>query len=161
MALNYEKLMATSFDDVEHHYSDRDTILYALSIGLGRDPMNEKELPYVYEQRGQLKTVPTLASVLVQDLFGADLGWDYGKVLHIEQRMSLYRPLPPAGRLTISKYIKSAFDLGPNRGAIVVFEAEARLASDDTALFTVGSTVMARADGGFGGPRGSGPTPAP
>ncbi len=159
MALKYEKLMATSYSDIDYHYTDRETMMYALSIGLGRDPLNEAELDYVYEQRGQLKTVPTMSSVLVQDLFGPDLGWDYGQVLHIEQRMSLYRPLPPEGQLKINKYVKAAYDLGPRRGATVMFEAEGRFAADDTALFTIGSTVMARGDGGFGGPRGSGPSP--
>ncbi len=151
--------MATSYTDIDYRYSDRETMMYALSIGLGRDPMNDAELDYVYEQRGQLKTVPTMSSVLVQDLFGPDLGWDYGQVLHIEQRMSLYRPLPPQGHLKINKYVKAAYDLGRRRGATVMFEAEGRLAADDTALFTIGSTVMARGDGGFGGPRGSGPSP--
>ena len=43
--------------------------------------------------------------------------------------------------------------------ALVLYEAEARLAKDDTALFKIGNTIMARADGGFGGPRGMGPSP--
>ena len=41
----------------------------------------------------------------------------------------------------------------------MLYEAEARLAKDDTALFKIGNTIMARADGGFGGPRGMGPSP--
>jgi len=159
VALKYDKLMATSFTDIEYNYSDRETMLYALSIGLGRDPLDEKELAYVYEQRGPLKTVPAMASVLVQDLFGPGLGWDYGQVLHVGQHMSLYRPLPASGELLINKRVAAAYDLGPRRGAIVMFEADARLAADDTALFTVGSTIMARGDGGFGGPKGSGPAP--
>ena len=100
-----------------------------------------------------------MASVIVQELFPPDLGWDYGKVLHVEQRMQLYRPLPAAGELLINKRVAAAYDLGPSRGATVLFEADARLASDDTALFTIGSSVMARGDGGFGGPKGSGPAP--
>jgi acyl dehydratase len=159
VALNYDKLMATSYLDIPYNYDDKETMLYALSIGMGRDPIDRKELPFVYEQRDQLKTVPTMASVLVQDLFGPDLGWDYGQVLHVEQRMHLFRPLPSSGELLINKRISAAYDLGPSRGAMVLFEAEGRLASDDTALFTIGSTVMARADGGFGGPKGSGPAP--
>ena len=43
-------------------YGDKDVMLYALGIGLGADPMNETELPFVYE-RG-LKVVPTAATVL-------------------------------------------------------------------------------------------------
>ncbi len=148
-----------SYTDIEYSYTDRETMLYALSIGLGRDPLDEKELSYVYEQRGPLKTLPTMASVLVQDLFGPDLGWDYGQVLHVEQRMSLYRPLPASADLLINKRVAAVYDLGPRRGASVLFEAEGRLAADDTALFTIGSSVLARGDGGFGGPRGSGPAP--
>lgn len=159
MALDYDTLMATSYTDLAYSYTDRDTMLYALSIGLGRDPLNDRELDYVYEQRGPLKTVPTMASVLVQELFTPDLGWDYGQVLHVEQRMQLYRPLPAAGELLIDKGVRAAYDLGPRRGAVVLFEAEGRLAADDTVLFTIGSTIMARGDGGFGGPKGSGPSP--
>lgn len=159
MALNYDDLMATSVADIPFSYGDTETMLYALSIGLGRDPLNRKELGYVYEQGPQLSTVPTMATVLVPDLFPADLGWDYTQVLHSEQRLTLYRPLPAAADLLINKRIVGAYDRGPTRGAIVLLEAEGRLAKDDTVLFTLGSTLVARGDGGFGAPAGSGPAP--
>jgi len=159
MALNYDDLMATSVADIPFSYGDTETMLYALSIGLGRDPLNRKELGYVYEQGPQLSTVPTMATVLVPDLFPADLGWDYTQVLHSEQRLTLYRPLPAAADILINKRIVGAYDRGPTRGAIVLLEAEGRLAKDDTVLFTLGSTLVARGDGGFGAPAGSGPAP--
>ncbi len=159
MALNYEELMARSEFDIPLSYSDIDTMLYALCIGMGRDPLHEKELPYVYEQGGEPSTVPTLATVLVPDMFPQDLGWDYSQVLHSEQRMQLYRPLPAAADLLINKRVVDAFDRGPTRGALILLEAEGRLASDDTVLFTLGSTIVARGDGGFGGPSGKGPVP--
>ncbi len=159
MALNYEELMARSETDIPFSYSDVDTMLYALSIGMGRDPLHRKELPYVFERGGEPSTVPTLATVLVPDMFPQDLGWDYSQVLHSEQRMHLYRPLPAAADLLINKRVVDAFDRGPTRGALILLEAEGRLASDDTVLFTLGSTVVARGDGGFGGPSGKGPTP--
>ena len=37
-------------------------MLYALGIGFGRDPLNEAELPFVYENG--LKTIPTLSTVV-------------------------------------------------------------------------------------------------
>src|ERR1700741_3265499 len=43
-------------------YGDKDVMLYALGIGLGADPMNETELPFVYERN--LKVGPTAATVL-------------------------------------------------------------------------------------------------
>jgi acyl dehydratase len=157
MALNYDELMATSVVDLPHSYGDTETMLYALSVSMGCDPLNAEELPYVYEQGAPLCSVPTIATVLVPDMFPPDLGWDFSQVLHVEQRMQLFRPPPVAADLLINKRIVAAYDRGPNHGALVLFEAEARLASDDTALFTIGNTIMARADGGFGGPRGKGP----
>ena len=159
MALDYDKLMATKIVDLRLRYEDSEAILYALSIGMGRDPLDRKELPYVYEQGDVFKTVPTLATVLVPDMFPPGLGWDFGQVLHSEQRMQLYRPLPPRADILINKRVADVFDWGPRKGALFLFEADARLASDDTMLFTLGCTVMARGDGGFGGPSGKGPRP--
>jgi acyl dehydratase len=159
MSLDYEKLVATSVKDLPLSYGDIEPMLYAQSIGFGRDPMDRKELPYVYEQGGLLLTVPTLASAIVPDMFPPDLGWDYGQVLHVEQRLHLYRPLPPAADLLIDKRVVEVFDLGPQRGALFIFEVEGRLSRDDTMLFSLGCSVLARGDGGFGGRAGSGPKP--
>jgi acyl dehydratase len=159
MALNYKQLIAASAVDLEHAYGEADTMLYAQSVGLGRNPVDRKELGYVYEDGQLLRTLPTMATVLVPDLIPADLGWDYTQVLHAEQRLSLFRPLPPAARVVISKRVTDVYDLGPSRGAMILLEAEGRLAKDDTALFGVGSTVIARGDGGFGGEPGKGPAP--
>ena len=159
MALNYDEVMSKIVTDIPFSYSDADTMLYALCVGMGRDPLDRKELPFVYEMEGQPRTVPTLATVLVPDMFPPDLGWDYSQVLHSEQRMQLYRPLPAAADLLINKRVVDVFDRGPTRGALFLIEAEGRLASDDTVLFTLGCTIVARGDGGFGGPSGKGPAP--
>ena len=159
MALNYDELMSTVQTDLPFSYTDADTMLYALSIGMGNDPLDLRELPYVYEQGEPLKTVPTLATVLVPEMFPVGLGWDYSQILHSEQRMRLYRPLPAAADLLINKRVVDAFDRGPKLGALILLEAEGRLASDDTVLFTMGCTILARGDGGFGGPKGKGIPP--
>ena len=159
MALNYDELMSTVQTDLPFSYTDADTMLYALSIGMGNDPLNLRELPYVYEQGEPLKTVPTLATVLVPEMFPVGLGWDYSRILNSEQRMRLYRPLPAAADLLINKRVVDAFDRGPKLGALILLEAEGRLASDDTVLFTMGCTIVARGDGGFGGPKGKGIPP--
>ena len=159
MPLEYDKLLSTVELDLPFTYTDADTMLYALAIGMGRDPVNTDELPYVYEQGEPLRTVPTLATVLVPDMFPKGLGWDYNQILHSEQRLTLYRPLPPAAELKINKRVVDAFDRGPKLGALILLEAEGRLASDDTVLFTMGCSIVARGDGGFGGPRGKGIPP--
>ena len=159
MPLDYDKLMSKVEIDLPFSYTDADSMLYALSIGMGKDPLNSHELPYVYEQGAAPRTVPTLATVLVPEMFPVGLGWDYSQILHSEQRLHLYRPLPPAADLLINKRVVDAFDRGPSRGALILLEAEGRLASDDTAIFNMGCTIMARGDGGFGGPRGKGIPP--
>ena len=44
MALDYEDVMSRVETDLPFSYNDRDTILYALSVGMGRDPTDLKEL---------------------------------------------------------------------------------------------------------------------
>lgn len=159
MTINYDHVMSRSISDFEHSYRDTETMLYAQSVGFGRDPVDLKELDYVYEQGKLLQTVPTMASAIVPDMFPPDLGWDYSQVLHSEQRLQLFRPLPSSANLKLDKRVVDVFDRGPKHGAMFLLEVDGRLAKDDTMLFTLGATVIARADGGFGGQSGAGPRP--
>lgn len=159
MSLDYEALLANEQADLPFTYTEQQTILYALSVGMSRQALDPKELNYTFEGNSWLKPLPTQASVLVPDPFPADLGWDFANVLHCEQRLSLFRPLPPAADLKVSKRIAAIHDLGRKKGAMLYFEAEGRLAADDTVLFSSGSSVLARGDGGFGGGRGEVPVP--
>lgn len=159
MQLTYEELLAIEICDIERTYGDLEAMLYAQSVGFGRNAVDRKELPYVYEQGSSMRTVPTLASAIVPDMFPPDLGWDYSQVLHVEQRLQLYRPMPAAAELRLDKRVVDVFDRGASRGSMFLFEVEGRLAKDDTVIFTLGATVMARGDSGFGAPSGSGPKP--
>ena len=158
MPIDYESLLAMSVTDEPCRYTDRESILYALATGFGADPLDPRTLPYVFEQPS-LRTVPTMASMLPPSTFLSDCGWDYGRVLHGEQHLELYRPLPAAAELLANRRVVSVSDLGPATGARIQVEAEVRLAKDDTVLFTLGTTLIARGDGGFGGPRTPGPIP--
>lgn len=158
MPINYDKLMATRISDVPCNYAQKDAMLYALGIGFGANPLDHKELPYVYEGNG-LQTVPTMASMLLPHTFLAGCGWDYSKVLHGEQRLELYRPLPPAAELLANRRVVAVYDKGASRGAKILVEAEVRLARNATVMFVLSSTLIARGDGGFGGPPGAGPLP--
>jgi len=158
MPINYDSLMATEVRDDPCSYTDRDCMLYALGVGFGTNPMDLQELAYVYE-RPVLKTVPTMANMLLASDFLSNCGWDYNKVLHAEQRLELYRPLPASAELLADRRVIAVYDKGANRGAKIQIESEVRLAKDGTVLFTLGNTLIARGDGGFGGPKGSGPLP--
>jgi acyl dehydratase len=153
MPLNYESLMASGVDDHPVSYTDRDAMLYALGVGFASRPEDTKELPYVLESPA-LKTAPTFSSMLPPGDFLSDSGWNFGQVLLAGLRLELYRPLPVAADLLVNSRVVGAYDKGPAHGVVIVAQAEVRMAKDETALYTLDSTLIARADGGIGGPRG-------
>jgi acyl dehydratase len=158
VTINLEALQAMEITDMRFAYGERETMLYALSIGMGRDPLDLRELPFVYEGDA-LQAVPTMAVVLASTGIIRNTGVDFTKVLHGEQRLTLHRRLPVAGELLANSRVAGVYDKGAGKGAVLLLETTARSAADDTPLFTFVMTIMARGDGGFGGPQGSGPEP--
>ena len=160
MTIDYDRLMALRISATEHTYTPRDTILYAMAIGMAADPLDKSELPFVLEPVDRV--VPTMATVIAwNDAWLYETGADMVRLVHGEQRITLHRPLPPAATVVASTRITDAFDKGPGRGAIVLSETVIRDRDTGTPLCTTHSTSFARADGGFGGPAGSGPAPHP
>ena len=60
MPINYEEIMSLKSENIEISYTDKDSILYGLGVGLGNDPMDMNELKYVYEN-GQI-ALPSMAT---------------------------------------------------------------------------------------------------
>ena len=63
MPLDPDVLLNWPFEPIEHEYDFRDTTLYALGVGLGYDPLDEAQLPFVFEEP-ELLALPTMAVVL-------------------------------------------------------------------------------------------------
>lgn len=160
MPVTYDGLMSLKSEGDVFTYGDRDTMLYALGVGMGRDPMNEAELPFVYENG--LKTVPTLATVIAwgQRTIGrADI--NYLMVVHGEQRLTVHKPLPASATIIADERVVAAVDKGAGKGALIYTEKVIRLKDSNEKLCTLGGTIFARGDGGFGGPSTGGPEPHP
>lgn len=160
MAIDYGHLMSLESRGNRFRYGDQETLLYALGVGMGRDPLDEQELDFVFE-RGTLKTVPSMASVLANVRLLDDCGWDYTRVLHGEEGLVLHRPLPPAAELVADARVVEAYDKGADKGALIYTETKVRDAADDLPLFTQTRSIFARGDGGFGGATGPSPAPHP
>lgn len=160
MPIQYEAAKALVSQNEPYAYTDRDTMLYALGIGLGGDPLNRAELNFVYEQG--LRVVPTQATVAA---WGAgrlgEVGINYLMVVHGEQRLTVHRPLPAAAEILADWRIEDIIDKGPGKGALVLAETVLKDKRDGAPIVTLGSTIFARADGGFGGPSEGGPAPHP
>lgn len=60
--LNAQAILAHHFETFELAVSERDAMLFALSVGMGRDPLDAQELPYVFEE--ELRIFPTFPIVL-------------------------------------------------------------------------------------------------
>ncbi len=158
MALNYDRLMSLKRSGDRFSYSDRETMLYAIGVGMSRDPYDENELAYTFEKQ-KLKTIASMATVLQRVPLLKDCGYDYTKVVHGEQRLLLEKPLEPEAEISVDSRVLSAFDKGTGKGAIINTELVAKDAKTGEKLYTLVSTTFARGDGGFGGPAGSGLEP--
>lgn len=159
MPINYDQLMSLKSEGEEFTYTDRETMLYALGVGMGRDPMDATELKYVYETP-DMRTVPTMATVIAwgqRTLSKADLNWIM--IVHGEQRLTLHKPLPAAATIVANGKVVGAYDKGADKGALIVSETEIFDKASGDKLCTLGSTIFARGDGGFGGPTDGAPVP--
>ena len=52
MPIDYAKLKNWPVPDIEHRYEVKDTILYALGLGCGSDPVDEDDLRFGYARAG-------------------------------------------------------------------------------------------------------------
>ena len=150
MPIDPKALSALSVDDLPVAYNEQDAMLYALAVGLCRDPRDEEERAFVCEHAG-LRTLPTLASMLIPDTVMEMSGCNVRQLLHRAQSLEFFRPLPASAELLANQRVVSVSDRGDGVGAEIELETEVRRASDDTVIFTGGSRVIARGDGGFGG----------
>jgi acyl dehydratase len=150
--MDIEKLRTMTIDPIVQSYDKRDTILFALGLGYGADPLNEDELPFVYEK--DLRCVPAFANVLCHPGFWAQdpqFGIDWVKILHAEQKLTIHKPLPSTGSIKGEYRVAGVEDKGEGRGALLHQE---KLLYDDATgdhLATVRSTLFLRGNGGEGG----------
>ncbi|MGE8638285.1 MAG: MaoC/PaaZ C-terminal domain-containing protein [Achromobacter sp.] len=150
MPLDYATVKNWRFDEVRQRYEQKDTMLYALGIGLGQDPEDAGQLRYVYEK--DLQAFPTMSVVLGYPGFWVQdprAGIDWVKVVHGEQRLTVHAPLPTAGVVIGRSRNTHVIDKGADKGAIVITE---RTLHDESGacLATLRQSTFCRGDGGFG-----------
>jgi acyl dehydratase len=144
-------------------YGEKDVMLYALGVGMGRDPLDEKELPFVYENNG-LKVVPTFASVINRGEAPPDRQRmpqkseiNFALVVDGERRITIHKPLPSKCEVVADERYLDILDKGEGKGAVLIQERVVREAVSNDKLFTIVSSIFARGDGGFGGKPQGGP----
>jgi acyl dehydratase len=158
MPIAYPAILDLKTEGQSFAWRDRETMLYALGIGMGSDPLNMDELPFVYENN--LKAVPTLATVVA---WGAGpmgkTGINYLMVVHGEQSVTFHKPMPTEAEIIADSRIAGAYDKGPGKGAVIYTETVIKDAKSGEPIATLLGSTFARGDGGFGGPSDGAPAP--
>lgn len=153
MTTTYDALMAYQVPEVRQALRRHDTMLYAVSVGLGQDPMDEGQLRFTDERK--LVALPSMAVVLGYPGFwlgSPDTGVDAVKLVHGEQGIVLHRPLPVDGALIGRTRITGIIDKGPGKGALLYSERDVLDADTGALIATNTITTFLRGDGGIGGP---------
>jgi acyl dehydratase len=140
-------------------WTQRDVLLYHLSLGAGRDAAADPELRWTFER--DLQVLPTFAMVAGQGLSAGDLSppgldlpgidVDLRRVLHAGQALTVHRPLPPEGAATVTSRVAHVWDKGT--AAVAVLETAAESSYGDP-LWTTQMQIWLRGEGGFGGEPG-------
>lgn len=160
MTIDPKALRNWPIPTIEQTLTTRDTMLYALGLGVGENPLDPHQLQYVYEDG--LKAMPSMSVVLGYPGFwlgDPKTGADWRKVLHGEQGFEIFKPLPVNGSVVGRSRVTGLFDKGAGKGAVLLSERDVVDQQSGELLCRLTSTTMLRGDGGFGGP--SGPLPAP
>ena len=158
--IDVDEALGFEFPERKTKYEERDLALYGLGIGAATDPLDEKELRYVYEMHQDFQPFPTYAVIpalkLVMDMAREGIqppGQNYGldRILHGEQYTELKRPLPSNAKLTHNAKITDVWDKGKN--ALIVTEVQTK--DEDGDLLAINRiTTLVRGAGGWGGDRG-------
>jgi len=130
---------------------------------MGRDPLDESELPFVYENNG-LKVVPTFASVInrgeappERQRMPQKSQINFALVVDGERRITIHKPLPSKCEVTADERYLDILDKGEGKGAVLIHERVVRQAAGNEKLVTIVTSIFARGDGGFGGKPQGGP----
>ncbi|XP_062924773.1 peroxisomal multifunctional enzyme type 2 [Mobula hypostoma] len=136
-------------------YNNFQPILYALGVGMTtKDP---DHLKFLYEGNEEFCCLPTFGIIPAQgsvtDGFESlpGLNIDFTKMLHGEQYLELYKPLPTSGTLKSEGTIADILDKGS--GAVIILDVHT-YNGGDLICYNQFSTFVVGA-GGFGGKRRS------
>jgi acyl dehydratase len=163
MPLDYNKVRNWPIPTATQEITLRDTILYALGVGVAdSNPVAPDDLKFVYEEG--LVALPTMAVTLAPGPFwmqDPETGIAWQKILHGEQMLTVHRPLPPSCTVISLNSIDDIYDKGADKGAVMYLTRKLFDQANGELLMTVRSSAFMRGNGGFGGKTDGAPQPHP
>lgn len=153
MAHTYQDLLDHKSLGKPHRYDRQRVILYALGIGMGMDPLDERQLRFVLEDK--LLVFPTFATVATWDIdFLLELGIGWSKLIHLAQSVELHGTFPVEARLLADSRILDAVDKPRQNATVLTSETLIREAGGDRTLARLVMTSLARDFRVVGAPEG-------
>lgn len=165
MVIDADRLRNYRIEDIRQSYTAHDSAFYALSVGMGQDPLDERRLAFVDPNKGQRQlALPSMALVLGYPGFWVvrpDTSVDPTRVLHGTQSVTWHRPLPAHGDVIGRTRVRQLVDRGEGRHAMLVSERDVVDAATGECYASLTQVHILRGQGGFGGePEGLPPPPA-
>ena len=144
----------------KHSWDTRDSMLYSLGVGAGAaDPLDELAFTTENTKGVDQRALPTMAVVLStggSGAFGSIGSFNPAMLVHGEEAITLYAPIPVSGEVETVGEITGIYDKG--KGAVIEVTSTSNDTSTGTPLFSVVMSAFIRGEGGWGGDRGpSGP----
>jgi acyl dehydratase len=161
VSLNLD-IVGTTSEAAERSWTSTDSLLYALGVGAGSLAPDE-ELEYTTENSADRpqRVLPTFAAVMgAGGRDRSEIGeFDPAMLLHGEQGIELFGPIPPAGSVLTTSTVTGIYDKGS--GALVVTESTSVDTVTGERRWGTTNALFIRGEGGFGGERGpTGAAPA-
>jgi acyl dehydratase len=153
-------LFAHPVPEIAQQLTRRDTILYALSVGAGDDPLGPLALDHCLEDR--LHALPTQAVVMGYPGFWLKdpaTGVDWRQVLHGEQRLRILAPLPVEGVVRGVTRLTGLVDKG--RAGAALYSRRSIVGPGGAPVAEVSQTTILRGHGGFAQAFGAADAPLP
>ena len=124
----YQTLKNWQFAEIEHRYTADDSMFYALAVGLGADPVDERQLAFVNDTTpGTPLALPTMAVILGYPgswMRDPRSGIDFTMIVHGEELLVLHKPLPAAATVVSKHRVTRIVDKGDGKGATVTYDKE-------------------------------------
>lgn len=143
-------------DPYQFEWTDRDTLLYAVGVGAGT-----ADLAFTTENSHEIEqqVLPTYAVIACSSFGAARMigSFNLGMLLHGSQEIRVFKPLPPAGAMTVVAEVTDIQDKGPGKNAVVMFKGIGTDPASGERLAETLTTAVIRGGGGFGGRPGQRP----
>jgi acyl dehydratase len=157
MAIDHDHLMNFDIPQVRQSYGPEEVARFGLTVGLGQDPMDMRQLAYVGALADDIRAMPAIVNVLGHPGFwlsNPETGVDALRLVHGEQGLTIHKTIPATASITAKTRVTGLVDKGEGRGALLYYEKRILEAESGDCLATCRGTTFLRGDGGFGGPSG-------